>query len=98
MVHGKRTGSSKRGRDIVLRTAMQDYKQKLEGLVELTIAQGASDLHLGTGIQPSTRVSGVMAPITSEPGLTGEDMLGILDAMLTPELKKSFIEKQKIDI
>ena len=76
---------------------MQDYKQKLEGLVELTIAQGASDLHLGTGIQPSTRVSGVMAPITSEPVLTGEDMLGILDAMLTPELKKRFIETQEID-
>ncbi len=76
---------------------MQDYKQKLAGLIELTIAQGASDLHLGAGIQPTTRVSGVMTPVVSEPMLTDEDMLGILDAMLAPELKKRFIETQEID-
>ena len=76
---------------------MQDYKQKLAGLIELTIAQGASDLHLGAGTQPTTRVSGVMTPIVSEPMLLQEDMLGMLDAMLTPELKKRFIDTQEID-
>mgnify|MGYP001599276682 CR=1 FL=1 len=76
---------------------MQDYKQKLAGLIELTIAQGASDLHLGTGTQPTTRVSGVMTPIVSEPMLLQEDMLGMLDAMLSPELKKRFIDTQEID-
>jgi len=76
---------------------MQDYKQKLSGLIELTIAQGASDLHLGAGTQPTTRVSGVMTPIVSEPMLVQEDMLGMLDAMLTPELKKRFIDTQEID-
>ena len=76
---------------------MQDYKQKLSGLIELTIAEGASDLHLGAGTQPTTRVSGVMTPIVSEPMLAQEDMLGMLDAMLTPELKKRFIDTQEID-
>ena len=76
---------------------MQDYKQKLSGLIELTIAEGASYLHLGAGTQPTTRVSGVMTPIVSEPMLAQEDMLGMLDAMLTPELKKRFIDTQEID-
>ena len=76
---------------------MQDYKKKFSDLIELTIAQGASDLHLGAGIQPTTRVSGVMTPISSEPALTDEDMLGMLDAMLTPELKKRFVETQEVD-
>ena len=76
---------------------MPDYKKKLGGLIELTIAQGASDLHLGEGIQPTMRVSGVMTPVVSEASLTKEDMLGILEVMLIPELKKRFIEKQEID-
>ena len=76
---------------------MPDYKKRLSGLIELTIAQGASDLHLGAGIHPTVRVSGVMTPIVSEPVLTNEDTLGIIDAMLSPELKKRFFDTQEID-
>ena len=56
---------------------MADYKQKLSGLIELTIAQGASDLHLGAGVQPTLRVSGVMTPVMAEPALTDEDMVRV---------------------
>ena len=76
---------------------MPDYKKKLNGLIEMTIAQGASDLHLGAGVQPIMRVSGVMTPVTSEAMLTQEDMLGLLGEMLTPEFKKRFLETQEID-
>lgn len=76
---------------------MPEYKKKLTGLVEITIAQGASDLHLGAGVQPIIRVSGVMTPLVTEVALTQEDMLGILGEMLTPELKKRFIDTQEID-
>ncbi len=76
---------------------MADYKKKLTDLVGVTIAQGASDLHLGTGVQPVTRVSGVMTPMTTEPVLLQEDMLGMLDVMLTPALKSRFLETQEID-
>src|SRR3990167_2768889 len=76
---------------------MPDYKKRLSGLIELTIAQGASDLHLGAGIHPTVRVSGVMTPIVSEPVLTNEDTLGIIDAMLSPKLKKRFFDTQEID-
>ena len=76
---------------------MTDYKQKLAGLVETTIAQGASDLHLGAGVQPILRVSGVMTPVMAEPALLQEDMLGLLDELLSPEQKKRFIETQEVD-
>lgn len=76
---------------------MPDYKKKLESLVELTIAQGASDLHLGTGSKPIIRVSGVMTPIVSEETLTHDDLLGLVGAMLTPERKDKFLKEQEAD-
>mgnify|MGYP000321254444 CR=1 FL=1 len=76
---------------------MADYKQKLSGLIELTVAQGASDLHLGAGIQPTLRVSGVMTPVSAEPVLTAEDMVGLMEELLTAEQKKRFAETQEID-
>lgn len=76
---------------------MPQYKQKLATLIELTISQGASDLHLVAGVQPIIRVSGVMTPIISETALTQDDMLGLLGEMLTPEHKKRFLETQEMD-
>lgn len=76
---------------------MADYKQKMASLIELTIAQGASDLHLGANTQPTIRVSGVMTPIIAEPALTQEDMMGLIDVLLPPERKKRFLETQEID-
>ncbi len=74
-----------------------DYKKKLAGLVELVVAQGASDLHLGAGVQPIVRVSGNLTPILSEPVLQNEDVEGLLGEMLSPEHKKRFAETQEID-
>ena len=76
---------------------MTDYKQKLAGLVETTIAQGASDLHLGADTQPTLRVSGVMTPLVSEPVLVQEDLLGLIEQLLSPEQKKRFLETQEVD-
>ena len=76
---------------------MPQYKEKLTALIEKLIAQGASDLHLGTGIQPVIRVSDVLTPLLSEPVLTAEDMQGYIGEMLTPEHKKRFLETQEID-
>jgi twitching motility protein PilT len=76
---------------------MPDFKKKLEGLITLTVAQGASDLHLGAGVQPIIRVAGVMTPIVSEPALTNDDLLGLLGEMLTPDRKALFLKEQEVD-
>jgi twitching motility protein PilT len=76
---------------------MPQYKEKLAGLVDKLIAQGASDLHLGAGIQPVMRVSGELAPLLSEPVLTPEDMRGYLAEMISAERVKKFFETQEAD-
>jgi twitching motility protein PilT len=74
-----------------------DYKQKLAQLVELVIAQGASDLHLSTGNAPIIRVSGALTPILSEAKLTPEDMAGLIAELLPPDRKAKFLETREAD-
>ncbi len=74
-----------------------DYSQKLAALIEMLIAQGASDLHLGAGTQPVIRVSRALTPILSEAMLTNDDVMGLLSVMLTPENKERFIKDQELD-
>lgn len=61
------------------------------------MAQGASDLHLGVGVQPVIRVSGILTPLLSEPVYKKEDVEGFVGELLSPEHKGRFLEKQEID-
>jgi len=76
---------------------MPDYKQKLDNLLAVVIAQGASDLHLGEGVAPIIRVSGSLTPILTEQPLTHADVEGLLGQMLSPDQLKRFKDKQEID-
>src|ERR1700690_4054935 len=76
---------------------MPNYKQRLAALVDTVIAQGASDLHLSVGVQPTVRVSGVLTPLLQEPALTQDEMLGVLGEMISPERKQKFIDTQEAD-
>jgi twitching motility protein PilT len=74
-----------------------DYKQKLAQLIELVIAQGASDLHLSTGNAPIIRVSGALTPILSEQKLSKEDMTGLISELIPPDRKAKFLETHEAD-
>lgn len=74
-----------------------DYKQKLAALIDIVVAQGASDLHLSAGVQPTIRVSGSLTPILAETKLSAEDMMGLLSEMLPPERKEKFLKTQEAD-
>lgn len=76
---------------------MPNYKQRLQSLVDMLISQGASDLHLSIGIQPTVRVAGELTPLLQEAKLTQEDILGLLGEMVSPERKQKFMETQEID-
>jgi Tfp pilus assembly pilus retraction ATPase PilT len=67
-----------------------DPKQKLAGLIDQLISQGASDLHLGEGTQPVIRVSGALTPMLSEKVLSKEDMQGLINELLSPSHKIRF--------
>lgn len=74
-----------------------DYTKKLAQLIEMLMAQGASDLHLGVGVQPVIRVSRVLTPLLSEPKLTQDDVMGLLSVMLSPAFKERFLQEQEVD-
>lgn len=74
-----------------------EYKKQLEHLLEIVVAENASDLHLTAGRNPILRVSGFLAPLVKEPVLTAEDMKGILSELLTPINKDKFYETKEID-
>lgn len=71
--------------------------KKLNNLIDTTIKEGASDLHLSTGHPPTIRVSGDLIPLVKETVLSKEDLESFITSFLTEEEKKLFFEDQEID-
>jgi twitching motility protein PilT len=76
---------------------MPEAEKRLHKLMDILLAQGASDLHLSVGIQPIIRVSGMLTPMLAEKPLTNEEVQNFLLSMLTPEHKERFKATQEID-
>ncbi len=74
-----------------------DYKSRIDALVSDVISQGASDLHLTSGMPPIIRVTGILTPLISEPVLDGQDTIGIVSEMLSPEQKQIFFTNKEYD-
>lgn len=74
-----------------------DYTKKLADLMSAVLAQGASDLHLSVGSNPTMRVSGALVPMLTEPKLAPEDTAELLKVMLSAEAHKRFTETKEID-
>ena len=72
-------------------------KELLTNLIESTIHEGASDLHLLANRHPVIRVSGRLVPLVKQPQLAVGDTMAFLDELLTPEDKKIFLQNQEID-
>lgn len=76
---------------------MPDYKQDLERLVGITIKEGASDLHITVGRNPTIRVARDLVPLVREPVLSAEDAKGITLAMLSREGGEQFLKDKEFD-
>lgn len=73
------------------------YADRLKKLIDAVIAQGGSDLHLGSGNHPVVRISGDLIPLLTEEKLTPEDTMGLLTELLTEDKKKQFLQTQEVD-
>jgi len=73
-----------------------EEKKYLEKLLQLTISNKASDLHLIVGYQPSLRINGELYPVANEPVLD-RDKLKKLIFMLLGEKKGRFLKEKEID-
>lgn len=69
----------------------------LDDLLDLVIAQGASDLHLSTGSHPTIRVSGSLVPLVDRPVLSGADTDALLQTLVPDGRIETFASEQSID-
>lgn len=76
---------------------MEDHGSLLKKYINVLIHEGASDLHFSTGAHPTIRVAGSLTPMLKEPVLTGEDTMGFVKALLTPEQLERFKTNLEID-
>lgn len=74
-----------------------DSERSLQKFINVLINEGGSDLHLSAGSHPTVRVSGSLVSLTKEPILTGDDTLGLLSVMISPEEREKFIAEKELD-
>ena len=74
-----------------------DYVKELNELIDITIKEGASDLHLSTGYPPTVRVSGMLIPLVKKNVLSEEDARSFMEVLLTPENKELFLKEKEVD-
>jgi twitching motility protein PilT len=70
---------------------------QINELLDVTIKNNASDLHLLPGIPPAIRVDGVLRFLVNYPALTAEDVESMAFSVLKPEQKELLINNKEID-
>ena len=70
-----------------------DIKQ----LLQLTIDQKASDLHIMTGVPPTLRIDGVLKPVTNTPVLTPDVISQLLKGVLAADQVERLSVNKEID-
>lgn len=72
-------------------------KELLSALIEQTIREGASDLHLLVNRHPVIRVAGALVPLVKHPILTPADIASCLEEFLSEQDNKLFLQQKEID-
>lgn len=69
----------------------------IQELLELTVKNNASDLHLLVGIPPALRIDGALRYISNYNPLTREEMEEMVYSLLTPEQKELLLANKELD-
>jgi len=76
----------------------QTLKSKLMSeLLQITIQEKASDLHLSVGQPPVLRVDGKLVPLAKKAPITKEVMQELVASLLNEEQRKKLVEEREID-
>lgn len=70
---------------------------EIDQLLDLTIKNKASDLHLLVGIVPSIRIDGILNPITSFPVLSPEAIEKMIFSLLKPPQRDLLVANKELD-
>lgn len=74
-----------------------EHKLELNDLFDTVVREGASDLHLSEGRQPTIRVAGNLIPLAKKPRLTREDTDSFLSLLMSKENVELFKERKEMD-
>jgi len=74
-----------------------DYQNLLKELLEVTVKEQASDLHLSVGHSPILRVSSRLIPLVKRKKLLPKDTQGLAMTLMTPEQYQRFLKEKEID-
>lgn len=70
---------------------------EIHELLDLTIKNNASDLHLLPGIPPAVRVDGTLRYLSNLPAVGAQEIETMLFSLLSPEQKELLINNKEID-
>jgi len=76
---------------------MNNYQAQLEELLELTIKEQASDLHLSFNHQPTLRMAGRLVPLLKNKKLSSEDTQGLARVLTQDDQYQRLLEEKEID-
>lgn len=70
---------------------------QINELLDITIKNNASDLHLLPGLSPAIRVDGILRYLTNYPILTPQELETMVLSILKPEQKELLVNNKEID-
>ena len=74
-----------------------NYQEQLKELLEITIKEQASDLHLSVDHPPILRVSGKLIPLAKKKRLSSEDLKGLALALMSDLQYQKLLKDKEID-
>ncbi len=74
-----------------------DYSPRLEEMLDVTLLQKASDLHISVGHPPVLRISSRLVPLIKMKIITPQDAQGYAFGLMTEEQKERFLKEKEID-
>ena len=74
-----------------------DFKEEFKKIIQIVVAEGASDIHLSEGRFPTIRTSGLLVPINRSKILSKEDLNQIIFMVLTPDKREEFLKEKEMD-
>src|SRR3989344_4960190 len=76
----------------------QNPKSKaMNELLQITIEEQASDLHISVGKPPVLRVDGKLVPLAKKPPITKETMQELAFSLLSEAQRQKLVEEREID-
>ncbi len=75
----------------------KNYKSFLEELLQITIDEGASDLHISVSHHPIIRINGTLIALTKKPPISSHDAREVAMEMMNNQQKEKFLKEYEVD-